>query len=153
MEKVRHVVTSNQFGLATRKSKTQGGDDSWSEWVKMGQSLTRRCLRYQEFGLNCNYLSESVEKDSSLCRGHSHGETLWFTPVKQVLIFPWELHFHFLKTFRYNFFHSGFHLPILLLSWQSSDLFQDSSRDSVQRSLTVPVAGDSMIRLCLIFCD
>ena len=211
MEKVWHVVTSNQFGLATRKSKTQGGDDSWSEWVKMGQSLrcctrsnagsipenmmimiihfsddpmqsmpmvswnlfrcktetyrtyptyhkcfpgslwrcshgwsrwwlwrlspwhlcslgaltpwswepscgvaiswtfgvdtaTRRCLRYQEFGLNCNYLSESVEKDSSLCRGHSHGETLSFTPVKQVLIFPWELHFHFLKTFRYNFF-------------------------------------------------
>ncbi|CAL1133421.1 unnamed protein product [Cladocopium goreaui] len=29
----------------------------------MGQSLTRRCLRYQEFGLNCNYLSESVEKE------------------------------------------------------------------------------------------
>ena len=44
MEKVRHVVTSNQFGLATRKSKTQGGDDSWSEWVKMGQNL-RCCTR------------------------------------------------------------------------------------------------------------
>ena len=58
------IVTMTSLFLGSFDSLELGTQGCWG-WKLPGRVLFKlgRCCRYQEFGLNCNYLSESVEKE------------------------------------------------------------------------------------------